>query len=607
MASFASSIAVGFAYNGPMYDFERQNFESIEQMRNADLSCYPQMYIATVTSTGEVYLLNKSNDIDPDTGKWRLLTTTSAAEPLNMTIVNRDNLLRVDNVDVVDEGTAVNVISSIQVGDRKLAIVDAEPLRLTKQVASGVALYHMYKGDKLLGTIDIDADMVVSGGEVLKVPAEGMEVASGIQYQCYDNGDNTIYLSPNDTLSPETEYYTYNGSEYELIGELKRSSVEDSVYAGASDTADNQFSAQDKVSSVLMHSILPEGVYLQLQIANQEYPVYINVKDIAGSYLDMEGTPLVSKSHSAVSGNSWGLSVQDKLYYLDDDSSADVGVSPEFADFFKALLTNKAANNKFIGCYPEHPTTDEALIQAAIGTASGVYFNTTDNLLYYAVNQQGHATWIPNKGITDAQKDALNQYLGSKLWEVTASFDNRNVWYTSDDSQLEPMAVTVTTTFAGKPCDTDADLGEGWSRISKGVYKYVSTNGTTPEQIFSYTDTEAGSLTYGATARETLDAVTQEVGGLKIGVVYCMQYDYYIQDIPLFDNTQEISASSMHPVRIFCDGVELSVKDLTEENGQYTFNIPILVGEGTTTIKNIETRKADAFTVITNNLLTEEV
>ena len=63
-----------FDYKGNQPNFERDQFETLELMRSADERSLDNGHISYCIETGKHYVFNENNDIDVETGKWRLLT-----------------------------------------------------------------------------------------------------------------------------------------------------------------------------------------------------------------------------------------------------------------------------------------------------------------------------------------------------------------------------------------------------------------------------------------------------------------------------------------------------------------------------------------------------
>lgn len=68
-------------------NFDRDIYQTKADMKAVRSTRMPEMFIASCVEDGKVYLYNKKNEDDPDTGKWRILTgATSVVTPGGQTI-----------------------------------------------------------------------------------------------------------------------------------------------------------------------------------------------------------------------------------------------------------------------------------------------------------------------------------------------------------------------------------------------------------------------------------------------------------------------------------------------------------------------------------------
>lgn len=67
------NIKSNFTYNGSQPNFTRDIYQTKADMKAAKATRLPQMYVASCLEDGNVYVYNKSNEDDPETGKWRIL------------------------------------------------------------------------------------------------------------------------------------------------------------------------------------------------------------------------------------------------------------------------------------------------------------------------------------------------------------------------------------------------------------------------------------------------------------------------------------------------------------------------------------------------------
>lgn len=72
------AIALGdnLRLNKAVPDFERQQYETVADMKAVKDLRMPEMYLAYCLETQKVYLYKKSNTVDATFGKWRLFAQT---------------------------------------------------------------------------------------------------------------------------------------------------------------------------------------------------------------------------------------------------------------------------------------------------------------------------------------------------------------------------------------------------------------------------------------------------------------------------------------------------------------------------------------------------
>ena len=73
-------LGMGFNLKSPLPIDSRLNFKTIADMASYPDSDLPETYFCTNDETGLFYTYAKTNDVDPDLGKWRALTGSSSIE-----------------------------------------------------------------------------------------------------------------------------------------------------------------------------------------------------------------------------------------------------------------------------------------------------------------------------------------------------------------------------------------------------------------------------------------------------------------------------------------------------------------------------------------------
>ena len=95
-----------FDYKGNQPNFERDRFETLELMRSVDERSLDNGHISYCEETGKHYVFNENNDIDVETGKWRLLIEN----PENLDTNKQD---KTDNALDTTDKTVVGAINEI--------------------------------------------------------------------------------------------------------------------------------------------------------------------------------------------------------------------------------------------------------------------------------------------------------------------------------------------------------------------------------------------------------------------------------------------------------------------------------------------------------------
>lgn len=68
-------INQGFNLKSPQFNFERDYFKDITELKAASEDWFPDFFITNVA--GVLYQLNKNNSVDATTGKWRKFSATT--------------------------------------------------------------------------------------------------------------------------------------------------------------------------------------------------------------------------------------------------------------------------------------------------------------------------------------------------------------------------------------------------------------------------------------------------------------------------------------------------------------------------------------------------
>ena len=119
-----------FDYKGNQPNFERDRFETLELMRSADERSLDNGHISYCEETGKHYVFNENNDIDVETGKWRLLIENS--EDLKSVLNLKADKSELDTK--VDKVEGKSLISDTEI-DRLKNIINYDDTDVKKDIA----------------------------------------------------------------------------------------------------------------------------------------------------------------------------------------------------------------------------------------------------------------------------------------------------------------------------------------------------------------------------------------------------------------------------------------------------------------------------------------
>ena len=105
----AISVADNFSYKGTKPLDARTKYDSVADMKNATTSDLYDGCLAYVVATKKNYQYDSSNEVDPDTGKWRELetggggTTYTAGDGIDITndVISTDNMPDTDMEEII--------------------------------------------------------------------------------------------------------------------------------------------------------------------------------------------------------------------------------------------------------------------------------------------------------------------------------------------------------------------------------------------------------------------------------------------------------------------------------------------------------------------------
>lgn len=132
----ALKIKNNFQLEKKLPDFERQLFQTIQDMKDFKETRLPEIYIASCVEDGNVYIYNQKNEPDEKTGRWRVLRADSATS---------SDITSNVAAGAIKSGTKIPAGTSLDDFVKKLLTAEINPTVSLDAPNSGLRLY----GDKL--------------------------------------------------------------------------------------------------------------------------------------------------------------------------------------------------------------------------------------------------------------------------------------------------------------------------------------------------------------------------------------------------------------------------------------------------------------------------
>ena len=87
--SMAIKVNSGFDVGAATFLDSRQRYETLEEMRNANVNILPDGIVAYNHETKDYYKYDSTNDIDENTGKWRILSTSGSGSSTEIDVMTK--------------------------------------------------------------------------------------------------------------------------------------------------------------------------------------------------------------------------------------------------------------------------------------------------------------------------------------------------------------------------------------------------------------------------------------------------------------------------------------------------------------------------------------
>lgn len=221
----AISMLDNISYLGKKFDTERSAFASLEVMKDFSENYLPDIHDAFCLEDGQKYRYNRSNDVDPVTGKWRVIAGGGGDLSSYYTKTETNTLLE-DKVDVeAGKGLSSNDYTS----EEKTKLADLEnydDTALAARVTENKNLIDVLNGGTdLVGSVNnkvancLQSSKVYTDGSIQNaikqtaIACDAKPTISGDTITYYKNGEELTITSDNKTKF----YYTSGGENYSTI------------------------------------------------------------------------------------------------------------------------------------------------------------------------------------------------------------------------------------------------------------------------------------------------------------------------------------------------------------------------------------------------------
>lgn len=221
----AISMLDNISYLGKKFDTERSAFASLEVMKDFSENYLPDIHDAFCLEDGQKYRYNRSNDVDPVTGKWRVIAGGGGDLSSYYTKTETNTLLE-GKVDVeAGKGLSSNDYTS----EEKTKLADLEnydDTALAARVTENKNLIDVLNGGTdLVGSVNnkvancLQSSKVYTDGSIQNaikqtaIACDAKPTISGDTITYYKNGEALTITSDNKTKF----YYVSGGVNYSTI------------------------------------------------------------------------------------------------------------------------------------------------------------------------------------------------------------------------------------------------------------------------------------------------------------------------------------------------------------------------------------------------------
>ena len=221
----AISLLSNLSINSQLPDVTRMQFDTIEDMKNYREQWLPAMYDSFCLEDGQKYRYNRSNEVDPVTGKWRIIAGGGGDLSSYYTKTETNTLLE----NKVDAEAGKGLSSNDFTSEEKTKLADLEnydDTALAARVTENKNLIDVLNGGTdLVGSVNnkvancLQSSKVYTDGSIQNaikqtaIACDAKPTISGDTITYYKNGEALTITSDNKTKF----YYVSGGENYSTI------------------------------------------------------------------------------------------------------------------------------------------------------------------------------------------------------------------------------------------------------------------------------------------------------------------------------------------------------------------------------------------------------
>ena len=581
-------IGVNFEYKGELSNFARDSFETLTDMRNVLDTDIDEGHISYCIETGKHYVFNKSNAIDVETGRWRLLTenpedlksalnlkadkselNTKVDKVEGKSLISNTEIERLKNVTNYDDTDVKTDIADIKTSlDHKLESADLDDINAHVSNTS----IHITAEERIKWDAKVDDSDLVEYEKTRDVNAKLNNKANTTDLNAH-TGNTDIHVTANDKQkwNSKLDNTALNGYATESfvttkIAEAATSGKVDLTGYATTIEVNNKLATKADKTEIPDISNLATKDELSTHADNSSIHITASEKTAWNNKLDASALGAYTTTHDLNSALALKAN-KDELFSRDYNDLQNLPVIPDTSNFATKGQLDGHINNATI-----HVTTNDKN-------------NWNAKLDSTALNGYATETFVTEK-ITEAATSGRVDLTGyAKTAEVDAKLDTK-----VDKVDGKGLSTNDYTTEEKTKVGKIVTSGTGTSFLANdGTYKKVNSSATAVagrkfKPVFGF-DTYWGEMrdTQGNKNQVDLARIKEQIDqceAMKVDRIICtvhIGWDERTKSLVIAENTDSllsaISYCADKNVTIDTVKVHMHVKGASTSEKDYVNNV----------------------------------